>query len=198
MHALKADVTVEPPSPGMPALRSDCALFSIVNHSSHRGSLRGRLNVKRAAVKEELQKGSTGALGSIIKQHASAVLVTECERTSPGHCIHFHNLQQYPQLKPNLRRSDHLGRWPPGFRCRECSRNSRRAIVWRVLSVWFDRVDNCPRETRHQQKLGFGDSFCAISTRCQHGVTCVCMHCSPGDVWRSSCRRGSHEGECCD
>ena len=85
MHALKADVTIEPPSPGMPALRSDCALFSIVNHSSHRGSLRGRLNVKRAAVKEELQKGSTGALGSIVKQHAYAVLVTECERTSPGH-----------------------------------------------------------------------------------------------------------------
>lgn len=38
-----------------------------------------RLNVKRAAVKEELQKGSTGALGSIAKQHASTVLVTECE-----------------------------------------------------------------------------------------------------------------------
>ena len=35
------------------------------------------MNVKRAAFKEELQKASTGALGSILKQHASSVLVTE-------------------------------------------------------------------------------------------------------------------------
>ena len=43
-----------------------------------------RLNVKRATVKEELRKGSTGALGSIVKQHASSVLVTECERALPS------------------------------------------------------------------------------------------------------------------
>ena len=69
-------------------------IVSIVNHSVIAVGARGRLNVKRAAVQEELQKGSTGALGSIVKQHASAVLVTECEHMSPVHTA-FHNLQQY-------------------------------------------------------------------------------------------------------
>lgn len=54
----------------------------IITQSAHEDGCAVRLNVKRLAVKEELQKGSTGALGSIVKQHASAVLVTECERGS--------------------------------------------------------------------------------------------------------------------
>ena len=49
--------------------------------------LLARLKLKPAAANEELQKASTGALGSILKQHASSVLVTECACSRPLACV---------------------------------------------------------------------------------------------------------------
>lgn len=73
-------------------------------------ALHSRLKVKRAAVKAELQKASTGALGSILKQHASSVLVTECES-----CL-YKPLLRLVRVMARCCCSDYLGRWDPKLR----------------------------------------------------------------------------------
>lgn len=67
----------------MPVSRPHCQR-SATGDSAIVARFVGRLKLKPAAAKEELQKASTGALGSILKQHASSVLVTECAFCS-GH-----------------------------------------------------------------------------------------------------------------
>eukprot|EP01048_Picozoa_sp_COSAG05_P019454 COSAG05_NODE_3051_length_2382_cov_2.250986_1_plen_170_part_00 len=125
-------------------------------------SLHVRLKLRQAAAATELQKSSTRALGSVVKQHASTMLVTECTyqppRSSSSPDVESGRLWELTSWRDSDVCDYVCSHCVGGLDSRCCSgeRIGRKRFETSLQSFWRRGFCNCAQQTRLKQELGIG------------------------------------------